>query len=123
MTTSDHTDPMDRLTDEIAAEIRDSRLDDDSVNAATERVWATLQHDFAVDRPLRSCADVQALLPAFIAGELGEAKALLVGDHTRECVPCRRALLELRNGEASSAAAETAIIYRLGIRPDNSSIA
>jgi hypothetical protein len=88
------TDLLDRLT----GEIRDQRLDDDTVAAATERVWDTLQTELSTGEPLRSCADVQALLPAFVAGELPERRALLVGDHTRECVPCRRALLELRGG-------------------------
>ena len=84
--------------DRAAAEIRDQTLDDETVTAATDRVWNAIHAEFAVDTPLRSCADVQALLPAFVAAELPEGKALLVGDHTRECVPCRRALLELRNG-------------------------
>jgi len=94
------TKSFDETVDQIADEIRDSRLDDDAVEAATARVWSKLQREFAIDEPLRSCDDVQALLPAFVAGDLGEAKALLIGDHTRECVPCRRALLELRNGGA-----------------------
>ena len=87
-------EPIDR----IAGEIQATTLDDETVNAATDRVWAKLQTEFSVDAPLRSCADVQSVLPAFVAGELGEAKAMLVGDHTRECVPCRRALMELKGG-------------------------
>ena len=94
-----HTDSLDRL----AAEIRDQRLDDDAVSAATERVWARLKAEHEVHEPLRSCADVQSLLPAYVAGELAEARALLVGDHTRSCVPCRRALLELKSGGSSPA--------------------
>ena len=39
-------------------------------------------------------------IPAFVAGTLPEARALLVGDHTRECVACRRALMEARGGTA-----------------------
>ena len=84
--------------DRVAGEIHDHVLDDETVAAATDRVWNAIHAEFAVDTSLRSCADVQTLLPAFVAGELPEGKALLVGDHTRECVPCRRALLELRNG-------------------------
>ncbi len=94
------TDPTRKtdLLDRVADEIRNQALDDDVVAAATERVWNAIHAEFSVDAPLRSCADVQALLPAFVAEELPEGKALLVGDHTRECVPCRRVLLELRSG-------------------------
>jgi len=88
------TDVLDRVAGEIHAQV----LDEETVAAATERVWNAIHAEFAVDQPLRSCDDVQALLPAFVADELSEGKALLVGDHTRECVPCRRALLDLRNG-------------------------
>ncbi len=88
--------------DRVAGEIENSRLDDDVVTAATERVWNAIHAEFAIGAPLRSCEDVQALLPAYIAEELAEGKALLVGDHTRECVPCRRVLLELRGGGAGA---------------------
>jgi len=101
--TSNTNEPIDRIADEI----RTSALDDETVNAATDRVWAKLQTEFSVDAPLRSCTDVQSVLPAFVAGELGEAKALLVGDHTRECVPCRRALLELKGGGEQKTAQAT----------------
>jgi hypothetical protein len=91
------TDALDRLT----AEIRDQRLDDAAVAAATGRVWARLEAEHRAHAPLRSCADVQRLLPAYAAGKLDEARALLVGDHTRNCVPCRRALLELKAGAST----------------------
>ena len=89
-----NTDFLDR----VAGEIHASKLDDEAVTAATDRVWNAIHAEFSVDTPLRSCADVQELLPAFVADELSEGKALLVGDHTRECVPCRRVLMELRSG-------------------------
>ena len=97
-------DALDRITDEI----RDQRLGDDAAAAATDRVWKRLRSELAEDHALRSCDDVRALLPAYVAGELSEARALLVGDHTRECVPCRRALLELRSGERPADAADPA---------------
>lgn len=91
------TDALDRLT----AEIRDQRLGDAAVAAATARVWARLEAEHCAHAPLRTCADVQRLLPAYAVGELDEARALLVGDHTRSCVPCRRALLELKAGAST----------------------
>ncbi len=54
---------------------------------------------------LRSCADIQASLPAFVAGSLSPDRALLVEDHTRSCVPCRRALKNLRSGAPAEAPA------------------
>ncbi len=47
-------------------------------------------------------------LPAHLAGALAEPKRLLVEDHLRECVPCRRALAELRRGGAGAAATPAA---------------
>jgi ferric-dicitrate binding protein FerR (iron transport regulator) len=57
---------------------------------------------------LRSCADLQASLPAFVAGSLSPDRALLVEDHTRSCVPCRRALKNLRSGAPAEAPAAPA---------------
>jgi ferric-dicitrate binding protein FerR (iron transport regulator) len=57
---------------------------------------------------LRSCADLQASLPAFVAGSLSPDRALLVEDHTRSCVPCRRALKNLRSGAPAEAPATPA---------------
>ena len=50
---------------------------------------------------LHGCDDFQSLIPAFVRGELAPARALLVEDHTRSCVPCRRALREAREGKAA----------------------
>jgi hypothetical protein len=107
MTTND---PTTKLIERAAGEIRDTDLDEASVRAATDRVWAALRREFAIDQPLRSCADIQALLPAYAAGELAKAKAMLIGDHTRECVPCRRALLEVRGGGRKTTPGPTATI-------------
>ena len=53
---------------------------------------------------LTSCADYQARMPALVAGTLPEAQRLLVEDHTRECIPCRRHLQAVRAGRAVSEA-------------------
>ncbi|MEJ2189117.1 MAG: zf-HC2 domain-containing protein, partial [Acidobacteriota bacterium] len=84
------------FVERVAVEIRGQRLDDATVHQVTDRVWKRLENQVAARRPLTSCEDFQAEIPALVAGTLPEARALLVADHTRECVPCRRALIEAR---------------------------
>lgn len=99
---TDHTTKNDDALDRIASDIRSEKIDDVSERLATERVWAQISGGLAEHRPLASCDDFQAEIPAYVAGSLSEARALLVGDHTRECVPCRRALMDHRSGEIDS---------------------
>jgi hypothetical protein len=69
-------------------EIREGAVEDAVVEAAAARVWATLAAQ--CHTPLQTCADFQALIPEFKAGQLPAARALLVKDHLHECVACRR---------------------------------
>jgi hypothetical protein len=90
------------MLDQVAVEIRNHKPDPEAVQAASDRVWHRLTAELATaapERSLRSCDDFQALLPAYIAGTLPEARTMLIGDHTRECVACRRALIQARHGE------------------------
>lgn len=105
-----------------ATGIRRDQASPEVVAGAAERVWERIAQaaaqpaapasggDDAATLQIRGCADVQALLPAYLRGELSSARALLVQDHTRECVPCRRALQAARAGVSlpASAAAERA---------------
>ena len=86
-----------------------------SVEAAVQRVGDRLAGGVAesplVDEApafLRGCADVQSLVPAFVAGRLSPARALLVEDHARSCVPCRRVLKAVRSGQPVEAPAAPA---------------
>ena len=99
---TDRKNDPDRLIDLAAAEIRNDRLDEISERQATDRVWSKLSTVVEGHRPLTGCSDFQAEIPAYVAGTLPEARALLVGDHTRECVPCRRILMAVRSGETPS---------------------
>ena len=47
---------------------------------------------------IASCADYQALVPAYLRGSLPEARRMLLDDHIRECIACRRTLAEARSG-------------------------
>jgi hypothetical protein len=128
-------DALDRAVDQIRAEDVDPAV----VEQAAARVWERLSHAAephaelqaelqtsvaaaatvpateAAPATLRACDDFQSLIPAYLRGELPPARALLVEDHTRSCVPCRRALREAREGKTAAAVrpAATATVSRL----------
>jgi hypothetical protein len=70
--------------------------------------------DIDANATLTSCADYQARMPALVAGTLPEAQRLLVEDHTRECIPCRKHLQAVRAGRAVSDGAGPAAPARVG---------
>jgi hypothetical protein len=82
--------------DRVADEIRAQKIDDATARRITSEVWGRLGIGREGGPPLTSCADFQAEIPSYVAGNLPQARALLVGDHTRECVACRRRLMEAR---------------------------
>ncbi len=112
--------------DRAVAEVHGEEIDPVVAEQAAARVWERLSaqasgtaelHASAepVAEPvavsagsLRSCEDFQSLIPAYLRGELSPARALLVEDHTRSCIPCRRALREAKEGhrEATRPAAK-----------------
>lgn len=79
---------LDPLLEQAIAEIHDEPIDPAVIEAAARRVRAHLDRHST----LRSCADFQALIPEYRAGTLPAARALLLKDHTHECVACRKAL-------------------------------
>lgn len=111
---------LDAALDGAAEEIRHDLPDDRAFAEAADRVWERLSAQMAGDAPLHTeapeaieaiggCADVRALLGAYLAGELAEGKALLIEDHTRECLPCRRALIAAREGHTDPATDREAV--------------
>ena len=100
---------VDALLERAASQIRESRPSESQVREAAARVWDRLSGDAAAAvTEIRGCEDYQALIPAHLAGALPEARKLLLEDHTRECVPCRRALKIAREGGPAAAPAATA---------------
>ena len=102
-----------------AARIREDEVAPAVVESAAARVWERLavearrgpqaQAAAPADAPstlalIRGCDDFKSLIPAYLAGQLPPARALLVEDHTRSCVTCRRALKDAREGAAARAA-------------------
>ena len=104
MKTTNHEEILDRVT----AEIRNTPVNPEAESAVADRVWARISTaagetklqspaNQAVDR-IENCSDFQSLIPAYIAGNLSEARSLLLVDHTHECIPCRKAMKDARSG-------------------------
>ena len=89
------------LDDAIAA-VRDDVPPAGAADAAAERAWERIAPaQRAMVSPaeaITGCADVRALLPAHRRGELSAPRALLVEDHLRDCVACRKAFLQPARG-------------------------
>ncbi len=90
----------DPLLDEAIAAVRDEPLDSATLDAALARVERRLtaavagavRSGHAAEPPrIQGCEGFQELLPALAAGALSPERRLLLEDHLRECVPCRRA--------------------------------
>lgn len=110
MTDIQNHDPRDEERLDRALDLlRSSEPEPGVADAAAERVWARLQAAARSEggpalvavETLEGCDDVQALIPDFLAGRLSESRALLLRDHTRECIPCRKVLQTARDGKSS----------------------
>jgi hypothetical protein len=81
--------------DRAVSELRGEQPDFKTLSASAERVWQKLQAGIGEEgtsnalQPIRGCADIRSMLPAFHQQELPPARALIVADHLRECVSCR----------------------------------
>src|ERR1051325_8824447 len=103
---------LDEILDRATAEIRGEIIDNQTAREAADRVWARLslesananaQIDMKQAEHIENCADFQSLIPAYLGGELNTSRALLLEDHTHECIPCRKALKLARTGQTSVA--------------------
>lgn len=107
-----HEDSLDAQLDRAIEGIRDESPDPAAVDEAASRVWDRLSQELgsaadgeADGGSIRSCSDYQGLIAGYLNGELAEARTLLLEDHTRECIPCRRALHTARSERLSGGAA------------------
>lgn len=70
------------------------------VSAAAARVRRELGLTAPAVRPatahIESCAGFQALIPSYLDGSLAREAVLLLEEHSRECIPCRRAIKDAR---------------------------
>jgi ferric-dicitrate binding protein FerR (iron transport regulator) len=104
---------LDRAVDAVAGEPIDAAAESAALERVRRRLAAATGHAEVPaatgaaldDHRIHGCEGFRALLPAYAAGALLEAKRVLVEDHLRECVPCRRAYRELRGGAAAAPAA------------------
>ena len=86
---------QDARLDQAISELRAAEPDAKTLSASAERVWQKLQAGVGEEataralQPIRGCADIRLMLPAFHQQELPPARALIVEDHLRECVSCR----------------------------------
>jgi ferric-dicitrate binding protein FerR (iron transport regulator) len=93
--------------DRVAEAIRNETHDPAIEAAAADRVRRNLGlPEHRTEAPagrIERCEGFRSRIPALLAGSLPPAEALLVEDHTRSCVPCRRALIEARVGAQPAA--------------------
>jgi hypothetical protein len=107
---------LNNILDQVAAGIRDEQLDEAIVKDAAGRAWTQLSTETNArmmradslqnaGAPIRieGCADFQSLIPAYLRRELSEARALLLVDHTHECIPCRKAMKQARQSRVAAA--------------------
>ena len=111
------TKELDAQLDRVLGEIRAESLDDQEIEGAASRVLGRLAEQAVASAgtpgsegaTLDTCADYQAQLPALVAGTLPEARRVLIEDHVRNCLPCRRVLKAVREGRPVDAPAVAAV--------------
>jgi len=110
---------LEAILDQTVDAVRAEQPDTHAIDTAASRVWARIAADqnisSAATSPtaaapasehINNCGDFQTLIPFFLRHELSPARALLLEDHTQECIPCRKALKEARTGRTAAVRAQ-----------------
>ncbi len=107
MTQDIHEERLDRAVRAVQGDAPSAEQIEDSAARVLARLSAEAgaSSETAASGALDGCDDVQAQLPAFVAGTLPEARRVLVDDHVRHCLPCRRVLKAVREGRPVDAVA------------------
>jgi ferric-dicitrate binding protein FerR (iron transport regulator) len=101
-----------QLLEDACREIRSEQIPPGTTAEAASRVWGRIAAEAEAGRRQRlaaeadvdaihGCEDFQKLIPAYLQGQLSEARKLLLEDHSRECLACRKALIAARTGASS----------------------
>jgi hypothetical protein len=91
--------------DEVVESIQNGQPDMKAASEAAERVRQNLFGVAGVAQVagrIQSCDDYRGLIPAFLQRTLSDSRRMLLEDHLRECVTCRKALDEGRTGKSRS---------------------
>jgi len=96
-------DALDRMLDEALEQIVREEPTHEMIERSATSTWDAISAMLSTEKSespqglaLRSCEDYQKLIPAFLSRELNEARSMLLQDHSRGCVPCRKAIKEAR---------------------------
>jgi hypothetical protein len=115
---------LDAILDNATREIRDEQIDPLILSQSATRVWARISQQAAENsqslsshpeginimnsndtaEQIRGCDDFQSLIPAYLDGNLSQARTMLLEDHSNECIPCRRELKAQRDFAAQKSA-------------------
>ncbi|HZL56300.1 MAG TPA: FecR domain-containing protein, partial [Bryobacteraceae bacterium] len=89
---------LDRMIDNARMPEPDPAEIEQAAGRVKARLFPAAETAAAGTGTIKSCSDFRSLFPAYLAGTLDPGRKLLLEVHTRECVACRHALAELRNG-------------------------
>lgn len=103
-------DAMDTVLDEAVAAVRATEPADGQVREAAGRTLERLRAEGAAAPAgvVLDCAALAALIPEYLAHRLPPNRAVLLEDHARSCVACRKALIAARTGRIDRPATEPA---------------
>ena len=107
---------IDQIIEHTAYDISSEPIDDSVVEKAAARVWAKVSTDqpaFIANKEqvkrIRSCADFQSLIPFYLHGNMSRARVMLLEDHFRECISCRKAFKTARTVSSVSMPSEVTL--------------